>query len=146
MADLTINLDYFTVGDTFEVTVSNVKNNGPSVATGVKVTVTIPTGLAYVSSSLDKGSYNTVTNVWTIGSLNKGESVDGTFTFQVTDDCEKPYTINFDVTTVTGCDSCLDNNNYCVVANGVSCCDIRGCTGISATPSPSPTVTPTPRS
>jgi uncharacterized repeat protein (TIGR01451 family) len=121
----TVNIGFYQNGDTFTVPVDFVKNNGPDTASGVTVTLTIPDGITYQSSGLSQGSYNL--GVWTVGTLIPGQSVSATFTFTVTDDCESPWTIEFDVATSGGCDGCLTNNNLCIVTNGVSCCDFSGC-------------------
>ena len=49
-----------------------VKNNGPDVATNVKVVDALPKTLIYVSST---GNYNSNTNTWSVGTLNVGSSV-----------------------------------------------------------------------
>jgi uncharacterized repeat protein (TIGR01451 family) len=61
------------IGDqaTFEVVVTN---DGPSTATGVKVTDKLPAGLTYVSDT-GSGSYDPETGIWTVGDLAPGESV-----------------------------------------------------------------------
>ena len=44
-------------------------NNGPSNATQVEFTDILPAGLTFVSYSLDAGSFDSTTGVWTIGDL-----------------------------------------------------------------------------
>lgn len=119
----TAQIGRYQNGTVFTVNVDFVKNNGPDTATGVEVAVDIPTGLEYSTSGLGQGSYNTMTDIWSVGSLIPGQSVAATFSFLVTDDCEGPYTITFTISTQAGCDSCLNNNELCIVTNGVSCCD-----------------------
>lgn len=58
------------VGSTVHFTIT-ATNNGPSEATGVKVTDTLPTGFSYVSDD-SGGAYNS--GVWTINSLGSGKT------------------------------------------------------------------------
>ncbi len=58
---------------TFTVT---VRNNGPDAATGVKITDLLPDGLKLLSYTVSQGTYNSITGIWDIGSLNvNGTSV-----------------------------------------------------------------------
>ena len=50
-----------------------VKNDGPSVASGVVVRDVLPVGLSYVSSS-GAGTYNSSSGLWTVGTLSIGET------------------------------------------------------------------------
>jgi uncharacterized repeat protein (TIGR01451 family)/gliding motility-associated-like protein len=56
------------VGDqiTFEI---RVYNDGPTSATGVKVTELVPSGYDFVNYSSTKGTYDSVTGLWNIGSV-----------------------------------------------------------------------------
>jgi len=49
-------------------------NNGSSDATGVAVEDVLQSGYTYVSSTTSAGTYNTTTGIWTIGTLNNGDS------------------------------------------------------------------------
>jgi uncharacterized repeat protein (TIGR01451 family) len=59
-------------GDTITYTLT-VVNNGPAQATGVSITDPLPDGVTYVGHTGD-GSYDSVTGVWTVGTLDNGES------------------------------------------------------------------------
>jgi len=60
--------------DTTTLTIT-VTNNGPNTATGVQVKEVLPSQLGYRSSTPSPGTtYNSNTGVWTIGTLNSGES------------------------------------------------------------------------
>jgi uncharacterized repeat protein (TIGR01451 family) len=56
----------------FTVDVANAA--GVANATGVEVTDALPTGYVYVSDAPSQGSYDSVTGVWTVGSLAAGSS------------------------------------------------------------------------
>jgi uncharacterized repeat protein (TIGR01451 family) len=70
--------------DTYTVTVSNFA--GFANATNVALTNYLPAGETYVlsSASFSQGSYNSVSGVWTIGSLNAGSSATLTYVATVT--------------------------------------------------------------
>jgi len=61
-----------------------ITNNGPSDATGVVVTDTLPAGVSFDDYTSSQGTYNSVTGVWTVGSLAGGGSA--TLTLVVTVD------------------------------------------------------------
>lgn len=72
-------------GETVTYTVS-VTNEGPRNATNLSVIDQLPTGVTYQSSTASKGSYNQSTGIWSIGTLNNGESA--SLTIQVSIDDE----------------------------------------------------------
>jgi uncharacterized repeat protein (TIGR01451 family) len=56
-------------GDTVIFTIT-VTNNGPRIATGIEVTDQLPSGVTYSTHSADRGAYDTVSGIWTVGTLN----------------------------------------------------------------------------
>jgi gliding motility-associated-like protein len=58
-------------------------NNGTSDATGVAVEEILQSGYTYVTSATSAGTYNTATGIWTIGTLNNGDSESMTITVTV---------------------------------------------------------------
>ncbi|MGB7345046.1 MAG: SdrD B-like domain-containing protein [Pirellulaceae bacterium] len=56
---------------TFVITVNNA---GPSTATGVAVTETLPAGVTLLGSTPSQGSFNTSTGVWTVGTIGVNAS------------------------------------------------------------------------
>ena len=59
------------VGDNVTYTIS-VSNAGPASATNVSVSDAFPAGLTYVSSSTATGSYDPITEIWTLGTVANG--------------------------------------------------------------------------
>src|SRR5262249_48610814 len=47
-------------------------NNGPDPATGVTVTDPLPAGLDLLAATPSRGSYDPITGVWTVGTVNMG--------------------------------------------------------------------------
>ena len=56
---------------TFQI---EVTNNGAAQATNVSLTDPLPTGISFTGSSVSQGTYDAVTGVFDIGTLNVGES------------------------------------------------------------------------
>ncbi len=79
-----VNANNPNVGDQVTFTVL-VTNNGPDPAnaTNVEVTDILPSGYTLVSSSETKGSYNSSTGLWDIGTLPNGDSETLTITATV---------------------------------------------------------------
>lgn len=46
-----------------------LENKGDTTATGVNVLFSVPTGMNFVASNAQQGSYNALTGIWTVGSL-----------------------------------------------------------------------------
>ncbi len=59
------------VGDLITYTVM-ASNSGPSDATGVRVTDLLPAGLTFVTSTVSRGVYSSLTGLWTVGSVARG--------------------------------------------------------------------------
>jgi uncharacterized repeat protein (TIGR01451 family)/uncharacterized repeat protein (TIGR02543 family) len=73
---VTKNADNLTPAQATEFNFTiTAKNNGPDDATGLKVTDLLPSGLAYVSSTPSRGTYDSGTGVWDIGSLANDAAV-----------------------------------------------------------------------
>jgi large repetitive protein len=61
-----------------------VTNGGPDQATGVVVTDLLPAGLTYVSDTPSAGTYDETTGVWTVGTIDNGDSETLTIVVTVT--------------------------------------------------------------
>jgi uncharacterized repeat protein (TIGR01451 family) len=59
------------------------RNNGPSTATGLRLTDVLPSGLTLQSANVTRGSYNTTTGLWNMSSLNNGDTAQLTITATV---------------------------------------------------------------
>ncbi|WP_207785472.1 proprotein convertase P-domain-containing protein, partial [Flagellimonas aquimarina] len=75
----------------------SVVNNGPTNATNVSLIDILPAGVSYVS---DDGAYNSGTGVWTIGTLNNGNTATLNITASV-DGSTSGSTITNTITSVT---------------------------------------------
>jgi uncharacterized repeat protein (TIGR01451 family) len=84
---------------TYSIVASNL---GPSDATGVTVTDTLPTGVTFQSASPTPGSFNQATGVWSIGTLASGASA--TLTLVVTVDPDTTGTLR-NTATITGAET-----------------------------------------
>ena len=62
---------------TFEI---QVTNDGSGQATNVSLTDSLPAGITFASSTTSLGAYDAATGVWTIGTLNNGDSATLTLT------------------------------------------------------------------
>lgn len=101
-------------GDTIVYTLS-LTNYGPSSASGIQVTDLLPAGVTYDSDD-GAGSYNDITGVWSIASINTG--VTSTLNITATVDGGTSGTIITNSATITTAP--LDNN----AANDVATRDI----------------------
>jgi len=126
-------LGIVTAGDTFCIAldddlIPSVKNNGPQIATNIIVTITVPTGIEFLTggSTISKGFFDEVLGKWNIGSLIKNESATASFCFEVTDACVLPYEIIFNVDS-DACECQLNNNQLTATLDGISCCDVLEC-------------------
>ena len=85
-ADLSVtktdDTDPVVAGEALAYTLT-VANNGPSDATGVTLTDTLPSGILLVSAIPDQGIYDRNTGIWAVGDLVDGESAKLILVFMV---------------------------------------------------------------
>jgi uncharacterized repeat protein (TIGR01451 family) len=84
------------IGDTVTFQIE-VTNNGAAQATNVSLTDQLPTGLTYVSDTAAGGAYDPATGLWTIGTLNSGDTA--TITISATVDASQAGMMITNVTT-----------------------------------------------
>ncbi len=70
------------LGDTLTYTIL-VMNEGSDLATGITVTDSLNAGVQYLSSATAMGSYDPNTKIWTVDSLNAGDTVSLNITVRV---------------------------------------------------------------
>ncbi len=110
------------VGDTLTYTI-NLFNAGPSNAIGVVVNDTLSpvSGATLVNATPSKGSYNSVTGIWTVGNLNVGSLATLVLQFVVNATGDITNTV---VANSTLPDPHLEDNNASVTVNGQPVADI----------------------
>lgn len=129
----TKDIGVYKSGDTFTiqldgVTYPSLKNLGPDIATSAQLQVILPTGLIFDAgnSIVPRGTFSEITGIWGFGSFVIGETLTPTFAFEITDDCEAPFEIDFQITSNI-CDCNFSNNNFTITVSGLSCCKISEC-------------------
>jgi uncharacterized repeat protein (TIGR01451 family) len=109
----TVDKTTVNVGDNITYTIT-VKNSGPDLATGVKVTDTLPGGLNFISATSTFGSYSTTTSIWTIGSMANGSSTSLTIVASVKTGTEGQKITNSAVASADQTDSTPSDNTTSV--------------------------------
>lgn len=79
-------------------------NNGPTLATGVTVTERLTNGLTYAGHVASSGSYDNVSGIWTVGTLQAGAS----------------ETLLITATVATGAVNTLITNKSAITSSGVA--------------------------
>ena len=85
--DQTVSSTSASVGDevTFTLTVAN---DGSADATGIQVEDLLPEGFEFVSATPDLGTYDPLTGIWDVGSLDSGETTDLDITATVVEEAD----------------------------------------------------------
>jgi hypothetical protein len=110
---------------TLQIPVTN--NDLTTNATGVVATQLFPTGISiYGTPTVTKGSYNTTTKIWTIGTLNPQETANLTLKVKVDDIDVQPFTIKTTITLNEGESNTSNNIRFDVLKLG-SCTDCDLC-------------------
>ena len=92
------------------------------------VELTVPEGLTYSKDSLPKGSYNAITNVWNIGSVQASDpTLIGLVYFSVTDATKSEFDFTITGGVESACEGCLTGNTRCVTYQGIPCGDLDQC-------------------
>ena len=99
-----------TVGQNITYTVE-VFNRGPEDDTNVTVQDVLPAELTYVSSNATRGTYNSSTNIWTIGNLAVNETVSLSITARVDEATTITNVAQVWTGTLPDVDSTPGNNN-----------------------------------
>jgi uncharacterized repeat protein (TIGR01451 family) len=108
------------VGDLAQL-VTTVRNDGPSAAAGVRARVPVPSGLVFESATPDRGTYDALTGLWTIGTLQAGEEVRLASNLRVA--VSGPVTVHV-TRTGTEPDPNRANDTAAAVLNGTDAADV----------------------
>jgi uncharacterized repeat protein (TIGR01451 family) len=92
---------------TFTVTVANA---GPSAATGVVVSDSLPAGYSFVSATPSQGGYSNATGLWTVGGIANGSNASLSIVAKV--NASGPYANTAEVTAADQSDSDSTPNNH----------------------------------
>jgi uncharacterized repeat protein (TIGR01451 family) len=101
------------VGDTITFTVT-LTNNGPDAATGVTLVDALPAGLTFVAATPNLGSYNSLTGLWTVGTVAAHASP--TLQIEARVDSPNPVTNTATISHADQFDSNPGNNTASVTA------------------------------
>lgn len=114
---------YFTnINQIVELQIPATNNDNLLVANGASVTVTIPTGLSIYSASVTKGSFNTSTKIWTIGTIDPKNTEVLVLKVRIDNTDVLPFTIKSVLSISSPTDSPLTNNTrYDVIKLQGSC-------------------------
>lgn len=126
MSQKTIEKTLICPGTKLSLPLENIKNNETFTVNNIEVSVVVPDGVTLDSVNLPRGTYNSVSGIWSIGSMAPGETLFGELIFEVIDDCLAPFKFTYQVG-VTGTDYCETdgtNNGGCVLFTGLTCCEI----------------------
>jgi uncharacterized repeat protein (TIGR01451 family) len=100
--DKTVDAAAAQVGDALTYTMT-VGNTGTADATGVTATDTVPSGVTFVSASTLVGTYDSVTGIWTVGTVSVGSTVTLTVVVSVNAGTENSTLVDrFEVTPPPG--------------------------------------------
>lgn len=117
----------YTEGTIFCIEITDIKNEGTESVADVEIQVTVPDGVDYSSGNFPQGAYDTGTDKWLVGTMLPGADLTATFCYVVTDSTKGPYTFNFTISSPVSCAGCDENNQFCVIVEGMSCGDVRAC-------------------
>lgn len=96
--------------------------------TNAYVSVDVPPGVSYASATLPRGTYNSVSDTWNIGTVYESEDpLIGILYFTVTNDAYSRFPFTFTGGALGACESCLSNNTKCVTYIGIGCDEFSGC-------------------
>lgn len=117
---VTINIPIIYQGLVIEVPITGIINDSGSLIQNYTIQVSVPSGVSYSSASLPKGSYNSTTNTWNVGTVQNGELVEGLLYFEVVNASLAPYEFNLNINGVQNC--------KCVRIEGLTCYQLANCT------------------
>lgn len=126
--------NFLEVGSTVDIPVS-IKPELDAVANNVEITISHDVKLTYDSSTLDIGTYDDGTKIWSIATLPASGTINGTFTFLVanTDDLAadgspgNPIEVTFTLDDSNFSDRCGDDNVLTAEVMATPCDAISEC-------------------
>lgn len=125
-----INKKLICIDDKIETLIESVINKSLQAVSDIRVQVAVPPGVEYVSSNLGQGTYNSSSNIWTIGTMTKGQSFSGDIIWKVTDDCLAPFKFTFTLSSSSSSVCIGDTNSHCILIDGITKCQLDRYKGI----------------
>lgn len=122
---ITIDITVTSVGSVISLPIT-VCNTTDVDFSSTYVEVTVPSGVQFLVSSVPKGTYDLVSNKWTIGQIKAGNCFTAEIQFVIVDDTDPTYKFEYTFKNSEKCES-FSEITQCIIYSGLSCSQLREC-------------------